>query len=1041
MADAQQYGANIPAGTAQTDVQTVTIAPALAAPVLIKQEDMSHSPQTVVPEPAETSAVVAAIPAGTMQAAEAAGNPAATAATMPGIGTLAPEVNHGDEVVKAAAEFERQSRKMKGQITVKAEAEPGMTDLPHPPVVPEMGKSVGVTARTYVRPDEKDRTEWADVQAEKLKKEKETKSKKRKRDDAEKSAAAKQQLEEINKNKKTADQGTDGGSKPKKKAKKTNNQNAAADSTQIHHQTATPTQTHSSAQTPPAAIVQQLTPQQQQQLQQQQQHQQVVPVSGDQLQFMHLSDDIRDSLDLLSPDQKASEYYSGEFQSTEFNESKPLADLLLNQNMVSYSQDGTLLSQGGAVLGTSQMIAQAYNQAQQLSSSTPMSQQQLLASAGLAGQMAGQMGITIIPAQPTATQDGQTSLSEGQATTLVADESQGSGGGGATIQTINGTTYTAGSMVACGSSSSVLAAVGELVDTGIPTGAERDHCVPRDCSTGRELHVHVHGDGRCGNRHGSEHRHRGSRAAWGLHCEAGDAGGTGTDAGPGLAERPADTGPRGQRDHGDLGLPTHRHTERRDQRGLHPPASLRHHPHLRRGRGQQGHHHHIQEPDRGHPGARGRHHSDTGRHAARVPGAAPGSFLPQLQNMGVGAATAATHTPAAAAPPSPSLLQMSAKVDKMLVMMQETVRAITEANKRLDRLESQLAQNAPKSKKKQSTSTSSTSSSTATTATSSSAATSAASPGQSKSDLKASLADYLTITGFNNKDELKRESSSDLFIPVGTVSLPVAETPSPSGETATSTVSELPDQNLLVLNNAAPVPIAAAAGSEVTVPDVAAAPDSQSGIAVTIYDSEGGTYELGPDSSKDTAGARFTTVSQNPKTVIVDPKFWEMLVEDFQKNMTSKQIMSALANIRKPLVRNMGNNEISICSSVLKEAEEACQGRRERLAKELVFRIFTLGEVYDRNVSGVFYIKGKKMENKHKALDPAKMSAIRFLVMRYPPSVLDNPRLEKLVWKNCVDRINDALRRIYNWIHKLVDINSIIDKLPTQHSQPVLQSP
>ena len=71
------------------------------------------------------------------------------------------------------------------------------------------------------------------------------------------------------------------------------------------------------------------------------------------------------------------------------------------------------------------------------------------------------------------------------------------------------------------------------------------------------------------------------------------------------------------------------------------------------------------------------------------------------------------------------------------------------------------------------------------------------------------------------------------------------------------------------------------------------------------------------------------------------------------------------------------------------------------------------------------------MENKKKALDPAKMAAIHYLVMKYPPSVVDNPRLERLVWKNCVDRINDALRRIYNWIHKIVDVNNIMDKLPT----------
>ena len=205
---------------------------------------------------------------------------------------------------------------------------------------------------------------------------------------------------------------------------------------------------------------------------------------------------------------------------------------------------------------------------------------------------------------------------------------------------------------------------------------------------------------------------------------------------------------------------------------------------------------------------------------------------------------------------SPNFLQMGAKLDKMMIMMQETVRAISETNKRLDRLESQLTMNPPTGKaKKKSASASASSTSTTTTASSSSTSTATAnSPGQSKSELKAALADYLTITDFNNKDELKRSESSDLFIPVGTVSLPVQDAPSPSGETATSTVSELPDRNLLVLNNAAPVPIVA---SPVAVPDVAA-PDSQSGIAVTIYDTEGATYELGPDSSKDNAGARFT---------------------------------------------------------------------------------------------------------------------------------------------------------------------------------------
>lgn len=736
----------------------------------------------------------------------------------------------------------------------------------------------------------------------------------------------------------------------------------------------------------------QLTPLQHQQLQQQ-----VVTANGEQLQYMQLSEEsLRDSLDLLGNDQKSGEYYSADYQNAEYNETKPLADLLLNQNMVSYNQDGSI--SGATVLGTSQMIAQAYNQAQL--STSGLSQHQLIAS-GLAGQVGGQMGITIIPVP---SQDGHT-LQDGQ---VMTDETHG------TVHTINGTTYS-GSIV--GSSQS-----GTSISAFLPNGQNVIIASP------------------------------------GTHQQAGNfiftsTGQMATSLGQNIVI--AAPGQQG-------GYIVKQETQEELAQTLVLASQNPQHPGIIMGNTHTAtlsdgtsvvftHPLPSSTPNSdGHSGkaitltsksltgaisASGAIHTHSGMQPVSLV-LPPGSFLPQLQSYGSVHHTSSGNT-------SPSIMQMGAKLDKLLMMMQEAIRAINETNKRLDRLEGQVSMTPPSSKsKKKSPASASHTASTITSTASPSTSAANSSPVQSKSELKAALADYLTITDFNNKDELKRnESSSDLFIPVGTVSLPIQDSPSPSGEAATSTVSELPDQNLLVMNNAAPLPVMGSPHVTVGTDGVSGdIPDSQSGISVTLYDTEGATYELGPDSSKDTsgAGARFTTVSQNPKTVIVDPKFWEMLVEDFQKNMTSKQIMSALSSIRKPLVRNMGNNEISICSSVLKEAEEACQGRRERLAKELVFRIFTLGEVYDRNVSGVFYIKGKKMENKHKALDPAKMSAIRFLVMRYPPSVLDNPRLEKLVWKNCVDRINDALRRIYNWIHKLVDINSIVDKLPT-HS--VLQSP
>ncbi|XP_025078841.1 uncharacterized protein LOC112554972 isoform X2 [Pomacea canaliculata] len=991
----------------QVKQETHMIGPSLPSGFM-KQEHMETETSGNVAE--ETSAAVAAIGSeipqqGTESLSTSTGVITANyvAGTEgEGLGTIGPlvsEMSHGDEVVQAAEEFERRSRKMKDHLTIKAEAEPGpskreewMTELP-----PEMGKNFGLTTRTFSKgtgSDSKDRSDWTDTPADKVKKERDGKSKKRKKDEtvekniSKRDAQLQQQVEEYNK-KKRPESLVEMHQKHKKKKKTSSAQNqtqTVAESTQVQ-----PTVQHSTQVQTQTQTIQHLTPQQQQQLQQQ-----VVAAGGDQMQFLQLPDEIRESLDLLS-DQKTSEYYSGEFQQTEFNEGKPLADLLLNQNMVGYSQDGTVFSQGGAVFSTSQMIAQAYNQAQQLSTAS-LSQHPIFATS-LAGQVGPNMGITIIPAP---LQEGQTTLQDGQ--TSVTDDSQTAGA----VQALSGT-Y-AGTITSQASSISAFP-LGQNVIIASPSTQQGNFIFTSSGQAGGGIgqNIVIAAPGQQGSYLVKQETQE--ELAQTLVLASQNAQQT---LGHNVIMASSSTPQTATLSDGSSvvlahstpsGTPTSEgqgggKTVSISSKSLHPTASS------------------ISAAAAG-------LQAQGSMQPVSLVLPPVNSIFPQLQNI-------QSQTT------SPNFIHLSAKMDKMIIILQETAKSLADTNKRLERIESHLSMTPPSSSKskksKSSSSSSSSSTTTATAATSSSTSTTPSGPAPSKSELKAALADYLTITDFSNTDELRRnDSSSDLFIPVGTVSLPIQEPPSPSfseasGETATSTVSELPDQNLLVLND----PNTAI----VTTPELTA-PDSQSGIAVTIYDSEGGTYELGPDSSKDNAVGRFTTVSQNPKTVIVDPKFWEMLVEDFQKNMTSKQIMSALANVRKPLVRNMGNNEISICSTVLKEAEEACQGRRERLAKELVFRIFTLGEVYDRNVSGVFYIKGKKMENKHKALDPAKMSAIRFLVMRYPPSVLDNPRLEKLVWKNCVDRINDALRRIYNWIHKLVDINSIVDKLPTDS---ILQS-
>ncbi|KAK7091015.1 hypothetical protein V1264_010734 [Littorina saxatilis] len=197
MADTEHFGPALPPAT-QSEGVTVSIGPALP-PGFVKQEAVSS------PGPMDE---------GNTQTSDS-GQGGEGGADGEVVGPMVSEMSHGDEVVQAAEEFERRSRKMKDHLTVKAEAEPGpskreewMTELP-----PEMGKTIGVTARTFSNKgggttDDKDRSDWTDTPADKIKKEKEGgKSKKRKRDEGEKNVVKQrddqlqQQIEEYNKKK------------------------------------------------------------------------------------------------------------------------------------------------------------------------------------------------------------------------------------------------------------------------------------------------------------------------------------------------------------------------------------------------------------------------------------------------------------------------------------------------------------------------------------------------------------------------------------------------------------------------------------------------------------------------------------------------------------------------------------------------------------------------------------------------------------------------------------------------------------------------
>lgn len=211
MENSEEYGPALPPAMQQSPGQPAGDAPAIGPtlPSAFVKQEPSNSPVNNSTE--ETSAAVAAIGPGTPQDTQQQTEGGDSEGT---IGPLVSEMSHGDEVVQAAEEFERRSRKMKDHLTVKAEAQPGpnkreewMTELP-----PEMGKNFGLTARTFSNKgagsDDKDRSEWTDTPADKAKKEKEGKSKKRKREEGGDKNAAKQrdqqlqqQIDEYNKKK------------------------------------------------------------------------------------------------------------------------------------------------------------------------------------------------------------------------------------------------------------------------------------------------------------------------------------------------------------------------------------------------------------------------------------------------------------------------------------------------------------------------------------------------------------------------------------------------------------------------------------------------------------------------------------------------------------------------------------------------------------------------------------------------------------------------------------------------------------------------
>ncbi|CAG5134093.1 unnamed protein product [Candidula unifasciata] len=737
--------------------------------------------------------------------------------------------------------------------------------------------------------------------------------------------------------------------------------------------------------------------------------------------YHHMTDEMRDSLDLLS--EPKNEFYGNEYNSGEYNEAKPLADLLMNPTIVSYSQEGNSFSQAQPIFSTSQMIAQAYSHAQQMGSAPIFSQ--VVSSTNtypqsVPTQVAGNMNVTVVSShqgQEVTTNQNNQQQQQQQTQTIDVNgqqvQAQVVGQAQMTAQQVQN--YADAYAAQVSADSVVQQQQGQVVTFSLAGGQNMIIASPHAQHAGQNYVIQSHG---------AQHGQNILIAAPGQQTMSGNfiVKTEGDDMGHNLVLTQQNL----QQALGQNMLLT--------QDGQLTTAGGGDSVVLTSADGQQ--RHHIQTTRQIQPAP----HPQQQMIAQGIPIQAGGGQMPQVSLVlpQVNSLFPQIQTSAASINPQ-AFLQVCAMMDKTMAVVKESHSVLLELNKRVERIENHpflqsvaLAAAAQSKIVKPKPKPNVPGSSTPSPATPTSANSMV-----TKANLKAALSSYLTISDYTATDELKRsDSNSDLFIPVGTVSMlqgqGMLEAPSPSEtpETASSTVQEH-DQDLLpiVLSGMGNGVTAGVPTSDINVPIV----DSQSGIAVTLFDegNENQKFALGPGSGKE-PNARFSNTSATPKTVILDPRFWEILVEDFQKNMNSDQLISAMSSTRKPLVRSIGTSEISICSTVLKEAESACQGRRERLAKELVFRIFTLGEVYDRNVSGVFYINGKKMENKNKALDPAKMAAIHYLVMKYPPSVVDNPRLERLVWKNCVDRINDALRRIYNWIHKIVDVTNIMEKLPTE---------
>ena len=160
------------------------------------------------------------------------------------------------------------------------------------------------------------------------------------------------------------------------------------------------------------------------------------------------------------------------------------------------------------------------------------------------------------------------------------------------------------------------------------------------------------------------------------------------------------------------------------------------------------------------------------------------------------------------------------------------------------------------------------------------------------------------------------------------------------------------------------------------------------------------------------------THSGRSKQIFTDKRFWQL--KPIQLNASGKWNFETLTDMVEDLPHNPGNDFEEFSNNVKSEAEQLAKSKyvtATNMARGLVMRCFTLGELYKRNTSG----RSNGNYPVKLPIRPSRLQLVRKLVTE---------RFSADTWDDCRRAIDSALRTLHRklkldnpeikeWLHVL----------------------